>query len=184
MPFAPQSWQMYQAIQKRINDEVLVGTPAASPFNAFSAADATKYGTTPFGSVTQAIYIGIPKELSIVYPRQCHILPAIDEEVARRALGGKIWDWQFVYVRLVFLNNDWWQAMQDIVAARDVMHVVMSRHAELPNAPIVQAVHELAAKQGLPTGFHYDDLTARDWACWGFIWAHKQEWTAQGGIVP
>lgn len=180
-PYAPNSWKMLQAVQYRIFSELLVNS--VSPFSTWNAADQAKYGNNPFGQVTTAVYIGVPKDWpSINYcPRQCHIIPATQENVGWRALGGKTWDIQAVYVRILYSRKaDWYQTQQDILAARDAMYVMLSSHAELPNAPTVAAA-KMTAPHNVPA-YHHDGALGEDFDCWGFAYWLRQEWFAPGGI--
>jgi hypothetical protein len=180
-PAAPQTWTMLQAIQYRIFAEVLVN--GASPFSTWNATDQAKYGDNPFGAVSTAIYIGVPKDWPAInyVSRMCHIIPATDENVAWRALGGKTWDQQFIYVRFLYSRkSDWYQTQQDLLAARDAMYVMMSAHAELPNAPTVAAA-KMVPPHNIPA-YHHDNAIGEDWDCWGFAYWTRQEWFAPGGI--
>lgn len=193
MPSAPNSWQMYQAIQYLIFNECKVG--GVTPFSPFSiapntsnpgsASDQTRYGANPQGTVTSAIYIGVPKDWTKLYPKQVHIIPPMGEEVFRRAFGGKVWDWQDVLIRVVMSRkDDWYQSQQDIIAARDALWPVLTRHAELPNAPGVVAslpapvtsMPAYGVEAGMPIGL--------EWDYWCFRWRIKQEWSVTGGIIP
>lgn len=182
MPVSPQTWAVLQAIQYRVWNEVQVG--GVSPFSAFNPADQAKFGNNPQGTIANAVYIGVPKDWdSSQYPRQCHIIPFMTENVQRRALGGKVWDDGDVYIRVVFnRHDDWYQTMQDIIAARDAMQVILIKHAELPITPIVRAVQPRTPRQ-IPA-YHHDEAIGVDWDCWGFLLHTSQEWFAPTGFIP
>lgn len=192
MPFAPNTTAVLQAIQYRVQQEVLVNS--ASPFTAFSTAantgnpsgvsDATRYGTNPNGTITNAIFIGVPKDWPSLrlYPRMCHVIPPPMRDVERHALGGKVWDWSQVYIRFIFQRkDDWYQNQLDLIAAADVMYGVLTRHAELPGASTVQATTPM--KSGQLPAYHHEEMVGEEYDCWGFLWRVKQEWTVSGGIV-
>lgn len=180
MPTAPQTWAVLQAIQYRIWNEVKVG--GVSPFSTFSAADQTAFGTNPEGTVTTAVYIGVPKDWDVSeYPKQCHIIPPMQENVYWRGLGGKVWDEQSIYVRVCVSRHDnWYQAQQDIINARDAMYTVFSKHAELPFTPIVRATKAMQPRQ-IPA-YHHDQAIGVDWDCWGFLLWLNQEWFVSAGV--
>lgn len=186
MPSSSASWTVLQAIQYRIYSEVLVGSPAASPFSTWNATDQTKYGANPFGTIGTAIFIGVPKDWpSLAYlPRQCHIIPPMNEHVYWRALGGKTWDEQMLYVRFVFSRyDDWYQTQQDMIAARDAMYAMMAKHAELPNAPTV-AASKFQHPDHAPPAYHHDEVIGSEWDCWGFGYWVRQEFYPTLGIQP
>jgi len=196
---APDTWHMLQAIQYRVQSEVLVNAstgvydPAGvSPFDAWSItpdpsdqqSDYARYGTSnPVGTCANAIYIGHPREVKSKYGAWAEIVPG-DENVYRRAFGGKIWDESFVYFRVVVKYlPDWFATWKQIVNIRDACHVVIAKHAELPDAPTVQAVKEEVSKHD-PTGFFFDEFLGRSYICWATIWWHRQMWNASTGIIP
>ena len=191
MPSAPNTVAVLQAIQYRIQQEVLVG--GVSPFTLFSTtpsssnngqSDAVRYGTNPNGNCANAIYIGVPKDWPSqrLYPRMCHVIPPPTRDVQRHALGGKVWDWAEVYIRFLFSRkDDWYQTQLDLIAAADVMYGVLTRHAELPGANTVQATTPM--KSGQLPAYHHDGMIGEEYDCWGFLWRVKQEWTVSGGIV-
>jgi hypothetical protein len=197
--FSPNTWTVLQAIQTRIQLDLTVNdsnhpVTAASPFTALRPdnGDNVFYAAPNIGATTPtAIFIGEPPEWqSSVYLRQCHIIPPAPESVARHALGGKIWDEshitvQFAYRRAsaTWTNSDqrWYVNMQDLLAARDAMQVLLAKHAELPNATMVQATKALPA--GPISGLGHIDMEGDTWDLWSFVWWVRQEWTVQGGIV-
>lgn len=193
MPFAPQSWTVLQAIQSRIQQEVLVG--GVSPFSLFNTApnasnptgesDAVRYGTNPNGNCANAIFIGVPKDWPSpkLYPKMCHIIPPYHRMSSRHAFGGKTWDWSHIYIRFVFDRTlDWYQAQQDILAAADAAYTVFATHAEMPNASGVQA--SILDAPGQIPAYHHDEAIGAAYECWGFVWRLKQEWTVSGGVQP
>src|SRR5690242_17491965 len=112
MAAQPQTWTMLQGLQTTIQNEVLVSS--ASPFSLFDTtpdvgnpgqvSDATRFGTNPNGAITNAIYLGVPKDWQMKYPAQCHIIPPKEDGglSARHALGGKVWLEQDITVRFLF----------------------------------------------------------------------------------
>lgn len=198
MPTAPNTWQMLQGVQTLIQNEVLVNS--TSPFTAFSTdpnpanpnpamSDATRFGTNPNGAITNAIFIGVPKDLSNKYPRQCHIIPAETEDVQRKTfgggnanIGGQVWDYMDILILVNFYRQtDWFGTQQDIVATRDAMWQVLVKHAELPNAPGVAASipQVVAGARAFSPGVRLD----LEWDIWAFRWRLKQVWSVSGGIV-
>src|SRR5690348_4883855 len=175
MAASPQTWAMLQAVQYRVWSEVLVAaaspftpfTTGANPENPAAVSDLTRFGTNPQGSVLNAVYINMPKVYNAGYPRQCHIAP-LPELVYRRALGGKVWHETICHVRMAFnATTDRYQALQDLVNAADAAHVVMNKHAELPQVATVQAVREEAQSHGIPNGYWDESILGEDWLCWG-----------------
>ncbi|MFK5037016.1 hypothetical protein ACI4BF_28080, partial [Klebsiella pneumoniae] len=80
-----------------------------------------------------------PKDPTPNYTFQCSI-SVLDELVYRRAFGGKIWHEAPIYVVMRLRGDpDWYSASQTIINVSDVFHVVVQRHAELPDAAVVQA---------------------------------------------
>lgn len=183
MPSQPHTWTVAQAVQTAVQGLTVVDfrhPVAASPFATFSASDAATYGAT------NAIYIGMPKELLTQYDRQCHIISCANEHVTWRTLGsgsagsgGKVWDEVVFYIRFLYLRqSNWYQTEQDLIAARDAMYPqILMTHTQLPGAAGVQAAHNDSQVGGFPIGHHYVEFDGQSWACWGFGWWIKQEWT-------
>lgn len=161
---------------------------AADQFNPGGVSDAVRFGTNPIaashsGSINNVIYLGYPKDPKPEYTAQCTI-SLLDELVYRRAFGGKIWHETPLYLSCRFLAMaDWYQAEQTAIAVADAAWVVINKHAELPDAPVVQAVKE-GAKGTAPTGFFYEQLGQFTWFCWATFWWHRREWFITGGIQP
>ncbi len=187
MPSAPQTWTMLQALQARIFNEVLVG--GVSPFSTWNTTDQARFGVNSFatgGQVTTAIYIGVPKDWAAInyLPKQCHIIPPTPETVHRRNLGGHIWDEAHVSVFFRFSRKqDWYQAQQDLIAARDAAWPIFLRHAELPNAPTVSASNLVPQPAG-QTAYSIINVAGEDFDQWGFTFYLRQEWSVASGIVP
>ena len=189
MPTAPQTWTALQALQWRMFNEVLVNS--ASPFSTLSSnqnpdnpgnvSDATRYGTNPFGTVTTAVIIGVPKAWPALYPKQCHIIPPMHAKVHWRALGGKTWDEKIAIVRFVFQRtNDWYQTQQDLINAADATYAMLAKHAEMVNAPTVAASRVEPMPQ-IPA-YHHDEVIGVDFDCWGFgVWM-RQEFASLTGV--
>ncbi len=197
MASQPQTWTVLQAIQYQLftglivtDSQVTNASPfstwlnTANPQNPGSVSDLTRFGTNPNGTVTTAIYVGMPKDYDITYPRQCHVIPPPQEAVMRHAFGGKVWDEAWVYIRLCYLNvNNWYENQQDLYTARDVLHPFIAHHAELPGADTVIATKEVAHASGMPTGYYRDSFVDREWDCLGIIWWARQEYQVTGGFV-
>jgi hypothetical protein len=197
MATGPNTLSIMQAIQYRIFTEVLLN--GVSPFtqwtatpnaqNPNNASDLVRFGTNPLaspGSVTTAIYIGMPKAPNTNYPIQCHIIPPPSELVYRKTYGGHVFDEKWVYVRILYDNtNGWYENQQQMMVLRDVMHPIIQRHAEMPGAASVTAAKEVATHAGLPTGFDRVILpgTGHEWDTWGFIWWTREEYVISGGFV-
>lgn len=193
MPTQANSWAMYQAVQYLIFTECLVG--GVSPFTALSAAantanpggvsDLVRYGTNPNGTVTTAVIIGVPKDMTNRYATQCWVVPPVSENVYRVAFGGKSWDYQDVVVQCRTLRSgagaDWYAAQQTLINIRDALYAVMLKHAELPGAANVQA-SKPEVWSGAPA---YTPVVEAglEWDTWTFKWRLKQEYTIVGGII-
>lgn len=199
----PTTWPMLQAIQQRVQSEVLLNAttgiydPAGvSPFDLWSSStdpsdatsDLARYGqSNPYGACPNAIYIGNPKEFKPKYTTWAEVVP-VDESVYRRAIGGKIWHETFVYFRVsTKYLADWFAAWKTITCIGDAAHTVMAHHAELPNVQTVMACKEELSKSGMPTGFYFDEIInqgiGRAYISWAAIWWHKMEFNV-GPIVP
>ena len=172
MPSQAQTFAVLKGVQSFVQTNFLVG--GASPFSPFNAADATKYG------VTNAIYCGVPKDITAAYPRQCWIVPVADKPV-RHAVGGKVWDEQHLFINVLYNNvRDWYQTFQDLCAARDAFTAVLLQHAQLPGLPIVAA--SKLDHASAPNGYQFESAIGADWQCWGFTWWLRQEYNV-GPIV-
>lgn len=192
MASTPNTYAILQQIQWQIFTGLLINgvspfTPwstVANPLDPSGRSDLVKYGANPNGTITTAIYLGMPKNPSTLYSLQCHVIPPPSENVVRRAFGGKVWDERWIYVRFLGENTtDWYSVQQTLITLRDAMHPFMLHHAEMPNTPEVIASKEVAQHSGLPTGFHRDTLVGREWDCWGFIWWVRGEYMLTGGFM-
>jgi hypothetical protein len=183
MPTAPTTWAMIKAVQARIQASVLVTDSQvsnASPFTAFTAADQTLYGP----GITNAIYPWNPKDLVNEYPRQCHIAP-VEELVYRRNFAGQVWDEMTLHVSFLYkVTTSAFQVHQDMIAARDVMHLVVGEFCELPGVGTVAAARGSTSGSHGPSGPYYLTIAGQDWYCWGFPWWYRQTYSITGGIVP
>ena len=192
------TWGMLQAIQLRIQQEVLISS--ASPFDLFGTtvdpgdtfSDYARYGqittVNPYGDVPNAIFIGHPKDIKQRYKIWCQIMP-IDENVYRRAFGGKVWHETPVYVRVASkYTSDWFDTWKLMTQIADVAHFVMAKHAELPNLPMIEAVKEEMKGASMPTGYFFDEMLGnskgRDYLNVGFCWWHKAQYFIPTGIIP
>jgi hypothetical protein len=191
MSSVPNTPLILQAVQYALFTNIKIG--GVSPFTAWntspnpanpgSVSDLTRFGTNPLGTVSNALYIGAPKEMNTLYSTQCHIIPTMDETVVRRAFGGKVWHERWIYFRVVMNNTtDWYGTQTNIITLADVIHPYLMQHAELPNAPAVIASKEMA-RGGMPIGYHRDEIVGREWDCWGFVWWFREEYAVSGGFV-
>lgn len=181
MAIAPQTWKMLQGFQNTIQREVLVG--GVSPFTAFSAADQVTYGANPNGTITNAIYLGVPIDLTTSYPYQCWITPT-DETVKWRT-NPRVDDWIDVYLCVLGLyKTNRYATFQQMIAIRDAVHPVIAAHAEQPNAPMVSAATWGPPGQTRNQGFFFSEWIGRDWLCWGATRKMRQEWNVSGNIQP
>jgi hypothetical protein len=183
MPTSPTTWQMIKAVQARIQTSLLVTDSQvtnASPFSVFSAADQALYGP----NVVNAIYPWNPKEFGNEYVRQCHIVP-VEELVYRRNFAEQVWDEMTLHVAFLYkVVGNAFQVHQDMLAARDAMHIIVGQFCELPGVGTVAAARGSTSGTHGPMGPYYQPIAGQDWYCWGFPWWYRQTYSIPGGIVP
>jgi hypothetical protein len=197
MASRPNTWGMLQALQWRIQNEVTsTATPGGlsyftpwnetpSSANPGGISDYARYSpnsSAGAGLITNAIYLGFPKDFTTSYKMQCAIIPNDDMVIWRS--NPRVFDELNIYLRCWFYyKDDWFSVMQTALAVRDQLQVVIQSHAELPAIPEVQAVKQKAGAKGLPAGFFFDDVLGGDWLCYATTWWHRQEWTVPGGLI-
>jgi hypothetical protein len=196
MANAPRTWAVLQGIQWRIQNEVLVN--GVSPFsewdmtpssaNPNNESDYTRFSPTVVASVvpgaliTNAIYVGFPKDFTTSYPVQCAIIPN-DDSVYWES-NPRVYDELNCYVRCWFYyRDDWYGVMQTAITVRDQLQAMLMQHAEMPTVASVQAVKQKNNAKGLPAGFFFDEVLGNDWLCYATTWWHRQEWRVPGGLI-
>lgn len=198
MAASPQTWAVLQGIQWVLQNELLVvpagGGSAVNPFSTFTTtpninnpggiSDQTRYGTNPNGTITNAIYIGIPKNVDTTYLAQCHLV-ASQETAERYAHGGKIRVHHTVLIRCLFNANDhskdWLTQTNNAYNTADAVRVLINKHAMLAvaYAPTVIASKEDAGYHG----YFYNELDGYSWIGWQTAALVTEEFNITGGIV-
>jgi hypothetical protein len=192
----PNTWKVLSGIQWRIQNEVttdgtLGGPSYFSPWdttgssaNPNNESDYTRFSpnVTPGALITNAIYLGFPKDFTTSYPVQCAIIP--NDDLVYWRSNPRVFDELNCYVRCWFYyRDDWYSVMQTALAVRDQLQVVLGTHAEMPAVADVQAVKQKNAAKAMPTGFFFDEVLGNDWLCYATTWWHRQEWTVPGGLI-
>lgn len=177
MASAPQTWTILTNVQSIIQAEVLVSS--ASPYTAFSTADAATYGAT------NAIYIGTPKDVkNTAYPNQCWIIPPKPEDIyhytGMGATGGLIYQDQEIEILHLFdYQSNGYAAIQACINATDALVPVLMRHVDTGYGPTVKTA-TLKRNSG-EYGFY--DAAGRVFFSWHATLHVKQYWGIAGGVV-
>lgn len=175
MPNQANSYAVLPAIRTLLEGLSVGGS---NPLSTFTASDQTKYGTT------HAIYLIPPKIIQPTYTHQAHIVPPHPAWHDRHSYGGKVWAYHTYGIVLLYnATQNEVQVVQDLLNAGDALGLLMSQHAEMPGAPIVQA-SKVVESGPVPSGWFIDERIGREWQCWGANWWVKQEYYVPGGIVP
>jgi hypothetical protein len=176
-PTAPATLPALQAMQSILIAEVLNG--ASSYFATLSASDQSRYG------VTQAVFIGQPKDFADAYLPQCHIfVPEGDQgneprEMVNYQNGRIVEDVEAIVRVFVDMRTDWWAGEQTVVGIRDSLWPAMLRHQRLGGT--VAGVIESWAREG--RGLCRESVAGTEYRCYEAIWGFRQQWQVAGGKV-
>jgi hypothetical protein len=173
LPAQPATLAALQAMQAIILSECLVG--GASPFAALSSADAARYG------VSNAVFLGRPKDFKDVYLPQCCIwIPPETETVELVGYAGRA-DAEFEALVLVYvdLRSDWYAAEQQILSIRDALLPALLRHNRLGGGVSTVIESEVVPGRGLG----YEQIGGSEYRCFEARWWVRQQWSIVGGRV-
>ncbi|HEX9067603.1 MAG TPA: hypothetical protein VF807_02455 [Ktedonobacterales bacterium] len=173
LPTQPATFAALQAMRSIILAECLVG--GISPFAALSSADVARYG------VSNAVFVGRPKDFSDAYLPQCSLwLPPDSEEVTLDGSSGRAEAWVEVIVRvLVDQRTDWYLGEQRMLGIRDALWPALLRHERLGGT--VATVTQAEARPG--RGLCYVEIAGVEYRAFEALWGFRQEWQASGGRV-
>jgi hypothetical protein len=177
VPTGPATLTVLRALQSLILNDVLIG--GVSPFAALTSADATRYG------VTNAVYIGAPKDFRDVYLPQCQLV-AEEEAVTLTGAQGRATDDLVVRVTVIVDFTDWWVAEQSILALRDALWPVMLTHVRggVGAGTGFVALDLPETKPDRQDGFGMLTVAGVWYRTWTGHLTARQMWAASGGLVP